>query len=264
MSLPPPALADKTVLILGATSGFGLSAAKACTAAGAQIIGVGPDDASVEPARAELPNCAWLTGDATDPQTAERAVQHALDQFGKLDALYHVAGGSGRRFGDGPLDTISDDAWAQTIALNQTSVFYSNRAALRVFVETGGVILNMTTALALAPSPKYFAAHAYATAKSAVIGMTRSLAAYYAPYNIRVNAVAPGCSDTPMAARARDNADIQSFLRLKQPLDGGRMGRATDLDAAVVYLLSDAASFVTGQVLAVDGGWSVSDAVARD
>jgi NAD(P)-dependent dehydrogenase (short-subunit alcohol dehydrogenase family) len=90
--------------------------------------------------------------------------------------------------------------------------------------------------------------------------MTRSAAATYAPERIRFNVLAPGLVATPMSARAQADTDIQRFVRAKQPLDGGRMGRPEDLDAAVTWLLSDGARFVTGQVVAVDGGWGVSDA----
>jgi NAD(P)-dependent dehydrogenase (short-subunit alcohol dehydrogenase family) len=89
--------------------------------------------------------------------------------------------------------------------------------------------------------------------------MTKAAASHYAAKNIRFNAICPGLVDTPMAARAVQDPEIQKFIVTKQPLDGGRIGRAEDLDAAVVFLLSDAAKFVTGQVLSVDGGWGVSE-----
>jgi NAD(P)-dependent dehydrogenase (short-subunit alcohol dehydrogenase family) len=163
--------------------------------------------------------------------------------------------------GDGPLHEISEEGWEGTLRLNLTSLFLSNRAAVRQFLGqgTGGSILNMASVLGFSPSPRYFATHAYAAAKAAIVGLTRSTAAYYAPQGIRVNAVAPALVETPMARRAAEDATIREFIATKQPLDGGRIGQPEDLDAAVVYLLSDAARFVTGQVLAVDGGWSVTE-----
>ena len=121
------------------------------------------------------------------------------------------------------------------------------------------MVLNMGSVSAASPSPRYFSTFGYAAAKSAVVGMTRSAAAYYAGENIRFNVVAPALVDTPMARRAAGDEEIMAFVRTKQPLDGGRIGKADDLDGAVVYLLSEAAKFVTGQVLAVDGGWGVSE-----
>ena len=163
--------------------------------------------------------------------------------------------------GDGPLHEISDDGWRQTIDLNLTSVFNSNRAALRELtaLDQGGVILNITSVLPDSPAPKHFATHAYAAAKAGIVGLTKSAAAHYAKQNIRVNAIAPALVATPMSGRAQGNDQIMSFIKNKQPLDGGRIGVPEDLDGAAVFLMSDAASFITGQVLAVDGGWSVSE-----
>ena len=117
----------------------------------------------------------------------------------------------------------------------------------------------MGSVLGWSPSPKYFSTHIYAAAKSAVIGFTKSIAAYYAPHNIRANVLAPALVETPMAKRAAADEEILAFIRTKQPLDGGRIGQASDLDAAAVYFLSDGSKFATGQVLAIDGGWTVSE-----
>jgi NAD(P)-dependent dehydrogenase (short-subunit alcohol dehydrogenase family) len=122
-----------------------------------------------------------------------------------------------------------------------------------------GSILNCGSVLGFSPSSRFFATQAYAAAKAAIIGLTRSAAAQYAPEGIRFNVVAPGLVATPMSQRAQGDERILAFVKTKQPLDGGRIGRPEDLDAAVVWLLSDAAGFVTGQVIAVDGGWSVSE-----
>ncbi|HUR46495.1 MAG TPA: SDR family oxidoreductase, partial [Candidatus Saccharimonadales bacterium] len=168
---------------------------------------------------------------------------------------------SGRSKGDGPLHEISDEGWDFTIQQNLTSLFYSNRAAVQQFLKqkSGGSILNMASVLGFAPSPQFFSTHAYASSKAAVLGMTRSAAAYYAPQNIRFNVLAPGLVATPMSQRAQADEKILGFIATKQPLDGGRIGAPSDLDAAAVYFLSDESSFVTGQVLSVDGGWSVSE-----
>ena len=117
----------------------------------------------------------------------------------------------------------------------------------------------MTSILGLSPSSKHFATHAYATAKSGIIGLTKSTAAYYASRNIRINALAPALIDTPMSKRAKANDEIMEFIKSKQPLDGGRIGLPSDLNGAAVFLMSDAAKFITGQVLAIDGGWSLSE-----
>lgn len=255
-------LRDKVIVVVGGTTGLGLSAAKACVAAGARVVVVGRDAENAAAAGRELgPAAVSVAGDAVDPSTAAAAIDRAVQAFGGFHGLYHVAGGSGRRMGDGPLHDITDDGWRQTLDLNLTALFNSNRAAVRQFLaqKTGGSVLNMGSVLGFSPSPTYFATHTYAAAKAAVIGLTQSCAAYYAPHGIRFNVVAPALVETPMARRAAGDRTILEFIRTKQPLDGGRIGRPADLDGAVVYFLSDASAYATGQVLAVDGGWCVSD-----
>ena len=255
-------LANKVILIMGGTAGLGLSAARACVAEGARVVAIGRDSEVAAAAQSTLGEQAHvMTGDATNPEVAARAVSEAVKRFGGLHGLYHVAGGSGRRMGDGPLHEISDEGWAYTMNLNVTSVFYSNRAAVRQFLAqgTGGTVLNLGSILGVSPSPHYFATHAYAAAKAAIIGLTRSAAASYAKQGIRFNALLPALVDTPMAQRAMNDAEVMKFIATKQPLEGGRAGKVEDLDAAAVYFLSDDSRFATGQVLAVDGGWSVTE-----
>jgi NAD(P)-dependent dehydrogenase (short-subunit alcohol dehydrogenase family) len=256
-----PALDGKVIVIIGGTSGLGLSAAKACRDAGARLVVVGRDDEHTAAAEQALgPSGRAIAANAVDPATAPAAVARAVEEFGACHALYHVAGGSGRAMGDGALHEITDEGWRRTLELNLTGLFYSNRAAVRHFREhrTPGVVLNMSSVLAFSPSPQFFATHAYAAAKSAVIGFTKSCAACYAPEGIRFNVIAPGLIETPMSRRAAGDATIRAFVATRQPLEGGRIGKPDDLDAAVVYLLSDASRFVTGQVLSVDGGWTVT------
>lgn len=256
-------LAGKVVVIIGGTSGLGLSAARACLEAGARVVVTGRDAAKAQAAEDALGDMArGMAGDASEEGSAEAAIASAQAAWGRFDGLYHVAGGSGRRHGDGPLHALTTNGWDQTLAWNLRSVFLSNRAAVRALLQEGrgGSIVNCGSVLGTSPSPRHFGTHAYAAAKAAIVGMTRSAAATYAPERIRFNVLAPGLVATPMSARAQADTDIQRFVRAKQPLDGGRMGRPEDLDAAVTWLLSDGARFVTGQVVAVDGGWGVSDA----
>ena len=246
---------------------MGLSAAQAFVREGAQVVVVGRNPDSCAAAEKLLDgNGLAMSGDAADPQTAIRAIQLCQTIFGGFDGLYHVAGGSGRRFGDGPLHELTLEGWNTTFQLNLTSLMLSNQAAIRAFQEAGtngkswpGVILNMGSVLGYSPSPNYFVTHAYAAAKAAVIGFTRSIAAYYAPQNIRINCLLPALVETPMAQRAANDEAIMSFIKTKQPLDGGRIGKPEDLDGAAVYFLSDQSVFTTGQILTVDGGWDLSE-----
>lgn len=258
----PHRLEQKVVVVIGGTTGIGLSAARAFLAEGARVVAVGRNPANAEAAQQLLGDRAYVfSADAIDPNTARTAIREALRRFGDFHALYHVAGGSGRRMGDGPLHEITDDGWKLTLDENLTSLFYSNRAAAACFLErnTPGSVLNMGSVLGFSPSPTHFSTHAYATAKAAVIGLTKAAASCYASKNIRFNVLAPALVETPMAQRAVHDAEIMQFIASKQPLDGGRVGKPSDLDSAAVFFLSDESKFVTGQVLAVDGGWCLSD-----
>jgi NAD(P)-dependent dehydrogenase (short-subunit alcohol dehydrogenase family) len=257
------ALAGKVLVIIGGTTGLGRSAARAFLREGAAgVVVVGRNADNCTSAVLELGDrCVGFSGDAMAPQTAVEAISLAREHFGSFHGLYHVAGGSGRKFGDGPIHEITDEGWAKTLEWNLTSVMYSARAALQAFLEagTGGSILFTGSVLAHSPSPKFFTTHAYAAAKAGEIGLAKAIAANYATHGIRCNVLAPALVETPMSERAKANDAIQQFIKTKQPLDGGRMGQPEDLDAAAVFLLSDGAKFCTGQVLSVDGGWEVSE-----
>lgn len=259
-------LKNRSIVIIGGTTGLGLSAAKALLQSEAMLVVVGRNPDSVAKAMEAFEAIApgrgkAIAGDATDPETAKIAIQASFDSFGDFHGLYHVAGGSGRRFGDGPLHRVSDEGIDKTLDLNLKSLILSNRAAVQSFLERGvpGSILNMGSVLGYSPSPRYFSTHIYAAAKAAIIGFTKATAAYYADKSIRFNVIAPALVETPMAQRAAQDDVIQAFVKTKQPLDGGRIGCPEDLDGLAAYLLSDESRFVTGQVIAVDGGWTVSE-----
>jgi NAD(P)-dependent dehydrogenase (short-subunit alcohol dehydrogenase family) len=255
-------LANKSFVIIGGTTGIGFSAARAFIDNGASVILVGRNEESATEAKKLLGNQAEiLTGDAAHPSTSVDAIDLCIERFGSFHGLYHVAGGSGRKMGDGPLHELTLEGWNKTLELNLTSLMLSNQAAIRQFLkqQEGGTILNMGSVLGFSPSPAYFSTHAYAAAKSAIIGFTKSIAAYYAKDNIRINVIAPALVETPMAQRAAEDEEILSFIKTKQPLDGGRIGHSSDLDGLAVYFMSEHSKFTTGQIVAVDGGWSLSE-----
>jgi NAD(P)-dependent dehydrogenase (short-subunit alcohol dehydrogenase family) len=255
-------LKNKNIVIIGGTTGLGLSAAKTFIANGANVVVAGRNEESVKAAQKDLGlNALALSGDATDADTAIKVIDTCIEKFGGFDGLYHVAGGSGRKMGDGPLHELTLEGWNKTMELNLTSLMLSNKAAINKFLELkkGGTILNMGSVLGYSPSPKYFSTHAYAAAKAAIIGFSKSIAAYYATNNIRVNVIAPALVETPMAQRAANDEAILSFIKTKQALDGGRIGKSEDLDGLAVYFMSEQSKFTTGQVIAVDGGWGISE-----
>lgn len=255
-------LQNKKIVIIGGTTGIGFSAARAFVEQGAKVVLVGRNPESCQKAESKLGKSALtMAADAAGTATAPNAIDLCISNFGDFDGLYHVAGGSGRSAGDGPLHELTLAGWEQTFTMNLTGLMLSNQAAVQAFRKSGkgGSILNMSSVLGVSPSPRYFVTHAYAAAKSAVIGFTKSIAAYYASDNIRINLLAPALVATPMSIRASKNETIQNFIKTKQPLDGGRNGRPEDLDGAAIYFMSDGSAFTTGQTLYVDGGWEVSE-----
>ncbi|HEV3261710.1 MAG TPA: SDR family NAD(P)-dependent oxidoreductase [Gemmataceae bacterium] len=258
----PSRLGGKRCLIVGGTTGLGLAAAGRVLEEGARLVIAGRSADKGALAANELSRhgaVAFVACDASDPAQVQALYHQVAAVLGGLDVLYHVAGISGRRHGDGPLHECTDDGWQATIDANLKSTFLTNRAAVRHFLECKqpGVILNMSSVLAFAPSPGHFDTYAYTATKGGIISMSRLAAARYAPDGIRVNVIAPGLIDTPMAARAVSDPAIGEFLRAKQPLSGGP-GRPEDCADAAVFLCSDEARFITGVVLPVDGGWSVT------
>jgi NAD(P)-dependent dehydrogenase (short-subunit alcohol dehydrogenase family) len=191
-------------------------------------------------------------------------VREIIGRFGRLDCVYNVAGMSARRFGDGPLHEMTLEGWNTVIAANATSQFLVGRAAVRQMMaqerrDNGrrGSILNMSSITARYPAPEHFATHGYAAAKGAIDAFTRTIAAYYAPHGIRVNAIAPGLVATPMSERAQSDPEIMAYVEQRQPMARGPL-TPDDLLGAALYLLSDESRMVTGQIIDVDAGWSLS------
>ncbi len=204
--------------------------------------------------------------DLTVESDVDRAMAAAVGQFGRIDGAFAVAGGSGRRFGDGPIHELTADGWERTLALNLRTQALTCRAVVRQMLAqapnssgTRGSILLMGSVTATDPSPEFFATHAYAAAKGATNALMTTMAATYARDRIRVNAVAPGLTHTPMAARAAGDTAIRAFAARKQPLAGELMD-PDEVAHAAVYFLSDESRAVTGQLLKIDGGWSVVSA----
>lgn len=240
-------LADKVAVVTGGASGIGHATAQLFAEEGAQVV---------------IFDLAAADGDAiqvdiTSASEVESAFKEVTGRFGHLDILVNVAGGSGRKWGDGPVDSCTLEGWEKTLALNLDSVFYCCKYALQGMLPRGrGVIVNVSSVLGLVGGDEDFATHAYASSKGAVISLTRSIASYYAPRGIRANVICPSLIATPMSQRAQENDRIRSRLPELQPLTAD-FGSPKDVAQAALYLASDESSFVTGSVLTVDGGWTV-------
>ncbi len=255
------------LFITGAT---GIAAATAKLAAQASasvfIVSLHEDDCAVlaNEIRASGSRCEFYAGDLVQEATAMHAVQKCVQHFGRIDALFNVAGISGRKFGDGPLHECTEAGWDITMDTNAKTTFLMCREALKQMMQqdvnavgSRGAILNMASVLAFAPEPNYFAAHAYAASKGAIISLSKAMASFYAPHKIRVNALAPGLIRTPMSQRAQENSAIVEFMKTKQPLAEDLI-EVEDVAKAALFLLSDDSRQITGEVLSVDGGWRLS------
>jgi meso-butanediol dehydrogenase / (S,S)-butanediol dehydrogenase / diacetyl reductase len=237
-------------LVTGAGGGIGGAVTEAFSAAGYEVLAVDRDVAGV-PAGARV---RAHRADLSSDDQAAGAVAAAVERFGRLDVLVCAHGGSGRRFGDGPVDECTVEGWSATIELNLTTVFHICRHAVPALrAAGGGAIVTVSSVLGLVGGDRDFATHAYAAAKGAVIALTRAMAVTYAPDGIRCNVVCPGLIATPMSARAQADPAIRARLGELQPLTGD-FGRPEDVAAAVLHLAG--AQFTTGSVVTVDGGWT--------
>lgn len=254
-------------LITGST-GFAEAAGLRCGAEGAAIFVVSRTAERSERLAGRIEEAggraASAAADLVDEGQVEDAVGACVERFGRIDGLFSVAGGSGRSFGDGPIHSLTAAGWDQTLALNLRSQALVARAVVRQMLaqeprngKRRGSVLLMSSVSAFHPVPEHFGTHAYAAAKGGIEALAAAMAAAYAPHGIRVNALAPGVAATPMARRAAGDAQIVAFAKRKQPLAGGLL-EADDIAPAAVYFLSDESRAVTGQVLAIDGGWSVT------
>jgi NAD(P)-dependent dehydrogenase (short-subunit alcohol dehydrogenase family) len=260
-------LAGRVCLITGST-GIAEAAAVRCAAEGAPVFVVSRTAAHArtlaERIAAAGGSAGWFAADLADEAAVGAAVGACIDRFGRIDGLFSIAGGSGRRFGDGPIHTVGREAWDRTLELNLTTqalVCRSVVARMRAQEPNGsgtrGSILLMGSVTATDPAPEFFATHAYAAAKGAINALMTTMAASYLADRIRVNVVAPGLTATPMAGRAAGDAAIRAYAARKQPLAGELMD-AAEVAHAAVFLLSDESRAITGQLLKVDGGWSVA------
>lgn len=247
----PFSLRGKLALITGGGTGLGLGIARAFVQAGAQVVLTGRREAQLREACAELGEAAsYRTGDVADLPALPALVGEVESAFGPLNILVNNAGINLKK----PVLEVSDEEFARIIQTNLTGLFALTREVARGMVaRRQGVILNITSMAAMYGLSQVAP---YAASKSAVLGMSRTLASDLSPHGVRVNCIAPGFIDSPMLRQAleADPARQQKVLG-RTPL--GRYGLAEDIGHAAVYLASDAARFVTGVNLPVDGGNSV-------
>ncbi len=241
----------KVAFVTGASSGIGLATAEAFLRKGYSTVLADRDAARGEEAAVRLASlgpCRFVACDVSEAASVEAAVAEAVATYGRIDAAFNAAGIDGDR---APLLEATQANWDRIIAVNLTGIWHSMRAEIRQMVaQGGGAVVNCASSAGLVGTVML---PAYIASKHGVVGLTKSAALDYIRQNVRVNAVCPGMIDTPMWQRAI-SPELTAELLKSDPI--GRLGQPSEIAAAVLWLCDDAASFVTGQAIAVDGGFT--------
>jgi NAD(P)-dependent dehydrogenase (short-subunit alcohol dehydrogenase family) len=259
-------LKDKVAIITGGASGMGAAAARAFVREGAKVaIADVQIDKAQEVAAAIGDDCVAVRVDVTSGEDVQALMRTAIDRFGKLDIVYNNAGG-GRRPEAGGQEAgigrrtheMTEQGWDDTVNLNLKAVWLGMKYALPHLIDNGGGSIVTTASVSAYMGMPGQAA--YGAAKGAVVQLTRVVAVEYAEQGIRANCVAPGATLTPLLydfpGRERDREQLEENLRGTQPIP--RAGQPEDIAEAALWLASDDSSYVTGQVIVVDGGWMAS------
>jgi NAD(P)-dependent dehydrogenase (short-subunit alcohol dehydrogenase family) len=249
----------KEVLLVTGSSGIAAATARLWGAENPVFV-VGLKNDECEAVAADINEAAFATADVRDEQSVRTAVAACLERFGRIDALFNVAGISARSAGDGPLHECKPAAWDLAMDVNAKGTFLMCREILGLWTKNAqaGVILNCGSVLAQHPQAGHFATVAYAVSKGAIEAMSKSAAAYYAHAGIRINVLAAGLVRTPMSARAQKDPRINEYIAHKQPLTKGMLS-PDDVAKTACFLLRSDSSPITGQIVTVDGGWTVSE-----
>ena len=246
-------LENKVAIITGAGSGFGKATAKLFVKEGAKVVLVGRTKEKLEQVEKEIKEIGGkalvIPADVTTYTNAEKIIEKTLEHFGKIDILFNNAG----TFRAGTIETMSNEDWKDVISVNLTALFYMGKAAIPQLKKTKGNIINTASAGGIIGFPQ---AVSYAASKGGVISFTKAIAVDFAKDGIRCNAICPGTSETEMTEEVMHiDALRKSFL---QPIPMQRFGKGTDVAYAALFLASDESSYLTGVILPVDGGWTMS------
>lgn len=252
-------LKGKVAVVTGASSGIGLATARRFVAEGAKVMGTARSRENLEKFVSDLGDVGDVVAiepaDLASEEDANRVIDAAHKRFGKVDILVNCAGVgyNYRSVRPGSMDALADTSmedWNHTLAIDLGSVVHCSRRAIQLMMKDGGgSIINVSSILGLVGQPD---AHAYTTAKGAIINLTRSLAITYAKSGIRVNTVCPGYIETPMVEEYREQLNSEEYRYQWNPM--GRMGVPDEIASGVLFLASDEASYCNGALLTIDGG----------
>lgn len=238
---------EKVAIITGGASGIGLATAKKLLGEGANVVLVDWNQDVSDIAKNLGKNCIGIRCDVSCDTNVQETISKIMEKFGHIDYLVANAGIGG---GPNKAHEVSIDEWNKVIGVNQTGIFLMNKYVISEMLKNGkGAIVNTSSMYGLVGTTTSFA---YSASKGAINQMTRSLALTYAHDNIRVNAVAPGYVDTPILASVPK--EMKDAMANQLPI--GRLGKDVEIASLICYLLSDEASFITGAIISIDGGFT--------
>lgn len=238
---------EKVAIITGGASGIGLATAKKLLGEGANVVLVDWNQDVSDIAKNLGKNCIGIRCDVSCDTNVQETISKIMEKFGHIDYLVANAGIGG---GPNKAHEVSIDEWNKVIGVNQTGIFLMNKYVISEMLKNGkGAIVNTSSMYGLVGTTTSFA---YSASKGAINQMTRSLALTYAHDNIRVNAIAPGYVDTPILASVPK--EMKDAMANQLPI--GRLGKDVEIASLICYLLSDEASFITGAIISIDGGFT--------
>jgi len=241
-------LSGKVAIVTGGSRGIGKSTATLLAQHGADVVITSKDKKNLENAAKEIKNSIAIVGDIRKKTDVDNVVKNTLEYFGKIDILVNNAGIFPKVK---PLHEISEEEWNEVIDVNLTGQFRFTKAVIPHLMKTSGCIVNVSSDAGL-KSFENFEADAYTASKGALVLLTKAWAIEYAKYKIRVNCVCPGIVETDMTQPYLGNEIDRSMVIAEHPI--GRIGVPEDVAKAILYLVSEDSSWITGAILPIDGG----------